>query len=170
LRIAMPVPALKLALGRLLLRVAPWATLRAFESAEGLTRDPILWKAQARDPLRHNRISPPFFFGMVAGGAMLLARAEEMRSPLLLILGGRDPVVDGSAAREFFERASSRDKTLLVYPEMQHEPLNEIGRERVLDDIAGWLGARLGAPPESSNGPAAVEPVRPERTDVPEGA
>ncbi len=172
LRIAMPVPALKLALGRLLLRLAPWATLRAFETAEGMTRDPLIWESQSRDPLRHNRISPPFYFGMVAGGAMLLARAEEMRSPLLMILGGRDPVVDGAAAREFLERASSPDKTLLVYPEMLHEPLNEIGRERVFADIADWLGPRLGAPPvsPSPNGPPAVEPVRPERTDVPEGA
>lgn len=171
LRLAMPVPPWKLALGRLLLKVAPWVTLKAFDSAEGMTRDPAVWEAQSRDPLRHNRISPPFFFGMVAGGAILLSRAEELRPPMLMILGGQDRVTDGSAARELFERASSVDKTLLVYDEMMHEPHNEIGRERVLDDIADWLAARLPAPlrPQSTNG-AAGESVRPERIDAPEGA
>ena len=170
LRIAMPIPLIKLAIGRVLLRLAPWATLKAFESAEGMTQDPSMLGARSRDLLRHNRISAPFFFGMVSGGEMLLARAGEMRPPLLMILGGSDPVIDGSAARDFFDQASSSDKTLLVYPEMMHEPLNEIGRERVLADIIGWIAPRLVVPPASPNGPAAAESVRLERTDVREDA
>ena len=170
LRIAMPIPRIKLAVGRVLLRLAPWATLKAFDSGEGMTQDPVMLGVRSLDLLRHNRISPPFFFWMVAGGEMLLARAEEMLAPMLMILGGRDPVVDGAAAREFFDRASSPDKTLLVYPEMLHEPLNEVGRERVIDDIAGWIAARLAVQTASPNGPAAVEPVKLERTDVREDA
>lgn len=170
LRIAMPIPPLKLAMGRFLMRMAPWVTLKAFESSEGMTSDPVMLGARGRDQFRHNRINPPFFFGMVAGGEMLLSRAEAMRPPLLMLLGGRDPVVDGAASRDFFNRASSPDKTLLVYPDMMHEPLNEIGRERVLADIADWVAPRLPARPSPDNQAPAVDPVRLERTDVREGA
>ncbi len=96
------------------------------------------------DALRHNRISAPLFFGMLEGGAMLLARAGELRTPILMIVGGQDSVVDPAAAREFFDRIGSEDKTLLLYPKMLHEPLNELGREQVLDDLVRWIEPRLG--------------------------
>ena len=44
---------------------------------------------------------------------MLLARAGEIRLPILMLLGGQDPVIDPAASREFFERLGSEDKTLL---------------------------------------------------------
>ncbi len=146
IRIAMTIPALKLQIGRLLMKVAPWVTLKAFDSPGGMTRDPVMQEIMWRDALRHNRISPPLFFGMVAGGEMLLSRASELRLPLLMLLGERDPVINPSSSREFFERVSSQDKTLLTYPEMLHEPLNEIGREQVLNDIVRWMAPRLERP------------------------
>ncbi len=48
-----------------------------------------------------------------------------------MLLGGQDPVVDPPTSREFFDRLGSDDKTLLIYPKMLHEPLNELGREQV---------------------------------------
>ena len=45
-----------------------------------------------------------------------------------MLLGGQDTVTDPAAAREFFDRIGSEDKTLSIYPKMMHEPLNEIGR------------------------------------------
>ena len=95
------------------------------------------------DPLRHNRMSPRLFFGMVAGGELLMARAADIRIPLLMVLGGQDSLIDPATSREFFERLGSDDKTLLFYPKMLHEPLNDVGREQVIEDIARWLDQRL---------------------------
>ena len=50
-----------------------------------------------------------------------------------MLVGGQDPVADPAAARELYDRLGSDDKTLLLYPRMLHEPLNETGREQVLD-------------------------------------
>ncbi len=80
---------------------------------------------------------------MVEGGAMLLARAGELQTPLLMIVGGQDTVVDPAAAREFFDRVAIEDKMLLLYPKMLHEPLNELGREQVFEDVIRWLEPRL---------------------------
>jgi alpha-beta hydrolase superfamily lysophospholipase len=74
---------------------------------------------------------------------MLIARAGEIRSPIVMLVGGQDTVVDPAAAREFYDRLGSEDRTLLLYPKMLHEPLNELGRDQVLDDVARWIESRL---------------------------
>jgi lysophospholipase len=145
IRVAMPIPAPKLAFARLLRKVAPWITLQGELNAERLTRDPEIQHEHRTDPLRHNRIGPPLFFGMVEGGEMLLARASEIRMPILMLLGGQDPVIDPATSRDFFDRLGSDDKTLHFYPKMLHEPLNELGREQVYDDVVRWLAPRLPA-------------------------
>jgi alpha-beta hydrolase superfamily lysophospholipase len=66
LRIAMPIPPAKLWLGRMLMRFAPWITLQAYTPSDVLTSDPVLQARFRTDSLRHDRISPPLFFGMVA--------------------------------------------------------------------------------------------------------
>ena len=88
-------------------------------------------------------MSAPLFFGMIEGGAMLMERASELKTPVLMLLGGQDTVTDPAAARGFFDRIGSDDKTLSIYPKMMHEPLNEIGRRQVLDDVLRWLELRL---------------------------
>ena len=143
LRVALPIPPQKLRLGKLLLRYAPWITLKGQVAAERLTRDPDMQREHRTDPLRHARMSAPLFFGMLDGGQMLMTRAGEIRSPFLMLVGGQDPVVDPQAARELFDRLGSQDKTLLLYPKMLHEPLNELGKEQVLDDLVRWLEPRL---------------------------
>ena len=143
LRIAVPIPAHKIRLGRFLLRYAPWVTLHSAMRAEHLTRDPDIQRAHRADRLRHHRMSAPLFFGMVDGGTMLMARAGEILAPIVMLIGGQDPIVDPAAAREFYDRLGSPDKTVLLYPKMLHEPLNELGREQVLDDLARWIEARL---------------------------
>lgn len=143
LRIVEPIPPHKLRIGRFLLRYAPWVTLRTELRVECLTRDPEMQRELLADRLRHNRMSAPLFFGMVQGGQMLLDRAGEIRSPLVMVVGGQDPIVDPTAARELYEGLGSEDKTLLLYPRMLHEPLNEVGRQQVLDDLGRWLEPRL---------------------------
>ncbi|MFI5458415.1 MAG: alpha/beta hydrolase [Isosphaerales bacterium] len=143
LRVAVPVSPRKLMMARLLARCAPWITLSGEIRADLLTRDPDVREEHRADPLRHGRISAPLYFGMIEGGEMLLANAGEIRTPILMLLGGQDPVIDPAASREFFDRLASVDKTLLIYPKMLHEPFNELGREQVVDDTVRWLEPRL---------------------------
>ena len=57
-------------------------------------------------------MSAPLFFGMIEGGAMLMERAGEIQTPVLMLLGGQDTVTDPAAARAFFDRIGTEDKTL----------------------------------------------------------
>jgi alpha-beta hydrolase superfamily lysophospholipase len=143
IRIAMPVPPAKLKVGKLLLSLAPWITLRADAPSSLLTRDPEMQERHRTDGLRHSRMSAPLFFGMVEGGEMLLSRAGEIRVPILMLVGGSDPVINPESNRELHERLGSADKTLLLYPRMLHEPFNELGREQVFDDLSRWIDGRI---------------------------
>ena len=143
LRVSVQVPPAKLKIARFLARHAPWVTLKGNLDAELLTRDPAIQQEHRTDPLRHNRMSAPLFFGMIEGGAMLMQRAGEIQTPVLMLLGGQDTITDPAAAREFFDRIGTEDKTLSIYPKMVHEPLNEIGRDQVLDDVLRWLEPRV---------------------------
>ena len=150
LNLILRVPAYKLRLGRLLLRTAPWVTLAAPLETEKLTRDPEMRRERDADPLCHGRISPPLFFGMIEGGREVVERAGEVRNPVLMVLGADDPVIDPDVSRAAFESLGSKDKTLVVFPGMLHEPLNEIGREQVYAAIVDWLNQRLPADPSAS--------------------
>lgn len=154
IRLAVQVPPWKRLIGKGLLRFAPGVTLDSALDEIQMTRDLDDLAARRQDPLRHARISAPLYFGMVEGGSMIAARAAEIQVPLLLLLSGSDPVIDAKASRAVFDRFGSADKALIVYPEMLHEPLNDIENRRVLDDIAAWLSPRLDAPVPGSRMPA----------------
>jgi alpha-beta hydrolase superfamily lysophospholipase len=143
LKLATRVARPKLLIGQVLRRFAPAVTLGAKLNAEILTSDPAMKREHETDPLRHSRISAPLYFGMVEGGRLVSARAQEIELPLLMILGGLDQVIDPEESRLVFERFSSADKTLRIFPEMLHEPLNDVGREQVFADIISWLDPRL---------------------------
>ncbi len=43
----------------------------------------------------------------------------------------------------FFDAAGSRDKTWKLYDGHHHDLLDDVGREEVMADVRGWIGARL---------------------------
>ena len=143
LRLSAHVPIWKRLTGEVLLRVAPGITMETGLTNDQLTHDSEIIAEIAADPLRHSRISPPLFFGMSEAGPSVIARAGEIRLPTLMILGGSDPIVDPAAGRLLFDNLGAQDKTLKFYPEMRHEPLNEIGREAVVADLSSWIDAHL---------------------------
>lgn len=143
LRVLASIPRWKLGLGRFLNRFAPRVTVGTAVDLLALTRDPEMVEERRVDPLRHARVNGPLYFGLVEGGRAVADRASEVHVPLLLILGGADPIIDPDFSSAVFDVFASTDKTRLVYPEMLHEPLNDLNRETVLADLARWLSDRL---------------------------
>ncbi|KAF3433786.1 hypothetical protein FNV43_RR24889 [Rhamnella rubrinervis] len=74
-------------------------------------------------------------------------KLTEVSLPFLVLHGEEDKVTDKSVSKELYDVASSRDKTLKLYPGMWHgllygEPLHNINI--VFSDIIGWLQERVG--------------------------
>lgn len=154
LRLARPVPRTKRWLASALRRWAPGVTLPTAVGVDEMTRDPAMLAGRDQDPLRHTRISAPIFYGITEGGLQVYEQAELLYLPILVILGEADPLIDSRITRQFFERLGSRDKEIRSFPEMLHEPLNELGRQEVFEEIGRWLDQHLDSV-ERSDGPGA---------------
>jgi alpha-beta hydrolase superfamily lysophospholipase len=63
--------------------------------------------------------------------------------PLLIIHGTKDTVTRPEGSKEFYSNAGSEDKTLKLYEGYFHDPLNDIGKEAVMNDIRSWLTAHI---------------------------
>lgn len=71
-------------------------------------------------------------------------RFEEIDIPFLIVHGGDDVVCDPACVEELYRRASSKDKTLKIYPGMWHQLVGEPDEnvELVFGDIVEWLRTR----------------------------
>jgi alpha-beta hydrolase superfamily lysophospholipase len=67
----------------------------------------------------------------------------DLRTPLLVMQGTADGLVDPGCGPHVYERAGSPDKTLKMYDGLWHEIFNEPERDHVLDDLAGWVRGHL---------------------------
>jgi len=72
-------------------------------------------------------------------------QAAAITLPILIMAGAASPLGDGPRSEALAGVVSSTDKTLLLYPEMMHEILNEPEHPQVLADLEAWLDARLPA-------------------------
>ncbi|MFN7133038.1 MAG: lysophospholipase [Myxococcales bacterium] len=151
--LAFKPPAPKLLAARLIGKLVPWFPFSNELKPEQLSRDPDAQKATLRDPLYVHHTTPGWFFQAMAAWQEVLRRASEFQYPLLQLHSPVDPINDFGASREFFERASSADKTFKTCEGMMHEVFNDTGREQVLAWVSDWLRERTPARAESATSP-----------------
>jgi alpha-beta hydrolase superfamily lysophospholipase len=108
---------------------------------ESVSRDPAIVKAYVEDPLVLEKVP----MELLALAGEVISRFEAAIStldlPLLLVHGEADVLCDVSGAHAALEKVRSTDKTLITYPELYHEVLNEPERDRVIGDVIAWLDA-----------------------------
>jgi alpha-beta hydrolase superfamily lysophospholipase len=142
LKVKAQVPGWKRAIGSVLPRVAPRASLSNEVDPGVLSHDPAVAAAYTSDPLVHNRITAGLYGATIARGESFIARAGELRVPFLLLHGSRDLIIDPSGSQRFFARSSAPERALCFYPGMYHEIFNEVEQETVFQDIETWLTQR----------------------------
>jgi acylglycerol lipase len=94
--------------------------------------------------LNHHRMSARMFRDLTEGALGASREGVKLAYPMLLVHGSHDPVTSVEATKMFFHALRSRDKSLVIVPDALHETHNDLCRENVLDQIAGWLEERLG--------------------------
>ncbi len=143
LRLAFAPPRWKLAAARVALRFAPGLRFSTGMRLERLSRDLAHLQGMADPHLMAHRISARMFFAVSAAGEIALREAASLEVPLLLLHGDADPITHWRATEELCQRAGAVDKTLKLYAGVLHEAHNDVGRDRVLQDVAEWIEARL---------------------------
>lgn len=125
---------------------------------EDFSRDPA-WVAQLlADPLTKDEVQPVQTVAAFArAGDRFEREFPRITLPLLILHGTADKATRLDGSQEFFDHAGSADKQLILYDGYYHDLLNDLGRERVMDDIAGWIDARVQPAPEVAAAMPAVE-------------
>ena len=72
------------------------------------------------------------------------AAAPYIHTPTLLMLSGRDRIVDNRRCRAFLGRIGAEHKTLIEYPSAVHTLEFESDPSRYFADLAGWIGRTIG--------------------------
>ena len=123
-----------------------------------LSRDPAVAHGFDADPLCGG-VFPAAFFRDLADGMLFMSDPAEVAKmpkdlPILFFSGDRDPIGrNGAGVREayrLFLNTGMKDVTITLYPGARHEPLNELDREKVFDDVLAWLDGQRPSRPSSS--------------------
>jgi len=112
---------------------------------EDFSRDPA-WVAQLNaDPLTLDEVQPVQTVASFArAGERFEREFSRITLPVLILHGTADKATRPDGSQQFFDEAGSSDKTLKLYEGHYHDLLNDLGREQVMDDIIGWIDARIG--------------------------
>jgi alpha-beta hydrolase superfamily lysophospholipase len=146
LALSMPVPPVKLAIGKLAARLAPRLALPSGIPPEAICRDPAEVERYARDPRRATVVTAGFFAAMNRATARTLRDVAQLRTPMLWYVGTGDRICDPNATRRAFAALSAPDRRLEAFEGYYHELHNEPEalREPVLALVDEWIEKRLG--------------------------
>jgi alpha-beta hydrolase superfamily lysophospholipase len=138
-----PAPDFALAALKGLSHLAPHAHVLHLKN-EDFSRDPQVVKAMNEDPLIANETQPTKTVAeMVRADERLKREFPLIKLPLLILHGTLDKATKPSGSQLFFDKAGSTDKTLKLYDGYFHDPLHDVGKERVMADIQAWLDEHI---------------------------
>jgi alpha-beta hydrolase superfamily lysophospholipase len=146
LQLAEAVPPARVVAARAMAKVWPNKDIGNSVRAEQLSHESVVVEAYVTDRLVHHVAPARWASETLAAQDAAMAAAERISLPLLVLFGTDDQVVDTAFIEALYARASSRDKSIERYEGYFHECFNETGRERVYQDLAAWLEARLPGP------------------------
>lgn len=138
LKLAFQPPALQVALGRMMNKIAPGFTQHSGLEIAALSRDPGIVKAYVNDPLVHDKITARLFVETYESGLWALEHAANFPLPLLLMHGTADRITSVDASRQFAERGGEK-VTWRAWDGWYHEIHNEPEKAQVLAVMIQWM-------------------------------
>ncbi len=137
-----PTPKAKVVLAKLMAKLLPSFTLSNGLETDALSRDAAVVKAYQDDVYVHDKLSASLGLIILESGKHLLDHADEWEVPLLLMHGTADRICSYNASQEFAESIGNNVE-LVLWEDYYHEIHNDIGKEKVLSKLIGWLDDRV---------------------------
>ena len=139
---ALAIPFLKRTLLPLAADFVPTLAVQSGLQAAWLSHDAQVVRSYEADPLVFSTVTLGWFVAVRDTQKEVFEQAGEIRLPVLVLIGGADPIADPGRGRALFDRLGSEDKRLITYPGFFHEVFNELERGRVVADLLAWLAGR----------------------------
>jgi acylglycerol lipase len=138
-----PAPGFVLAAVKGISHIAPRLPVLTLHMKD-FTRDPAALAVLEADPLTKGESQPAATVAaLVRADERLHDNFDKITLPVLILHGTEDKATVCKGSEFFHAHAGSMDKTLKLYQGHYHDLLNDIGKEQVFEDIAGWIEARL---------------------------
>jgi alpha-beta hydrolase superfamily lysophospholipase len=150
-QLALEPPGWKSRLGALADRIIPRLTLDNEIDVDMLFRDEAEAREWERDPLVHQQISARLWGEMQRNAVLLVRRAPQVRTPVMVQLAGEDHVVRTEAGRALAARFGGPVETR-EYEGAFHDLFHDPASERALADLSAWLRAVAGTGGAESRG------------------
>lgn len=141
--VAIEVPKFKETATKFASQWLPKITLFNEVYYKDLVHDQELIKRYEKDSLRHDKISPCLFLGMLESMNILKEKFKKIDIPILLQLAGQDKIVSTPAAEEVFTSNSIQKNKKIVYRDSFHEIFNDHEKESVYNDFIEYLNQGL---------------------------
>ena len=109
----------------------------------GVCSDPAVVQAYVDDPYVRKEISVSLCNSIGEGIAWLKENPGLFSDPVLIMHGAADGLVSEKDSRDFFGEIASKDKGLLIFPNLFHEIFNEPVKDDVIGHAVRWIGRRI---------------------------
>jgi alpha-beta hydrolase superfamily lysophospholipase len=111
--------------------------------ARDLSHDPAVAAAVLNDMLTHRKGTPRLYTELKETMEKMRSHHKGFRHPLLFVIPLADKIVSPEAALTFAKKLDLGDnpnqKRIVEFPGFFHEPLNEVGKEKVFSEIKQWI-------------------------------
>ena len=126
-------------INRFIARLLPRLGVLQLDSS-GVSRDPEVVEKYDNDPLVfRGKVSARLAAEIFPAMDNVLARAAEIRIPMLIMHGSADALTDVNGSKLLYEAISSERKELKIYDGLYHEIYNEPEKVAVMTDVKNWL-------------------------------
>ncbi|HET7505189.1 MAG TPA: alpha/beta hydrolase, partial [Kofleriaceae bacterium] len=105
---------------------------------EGLTHDRAQVETAGNDPLRHKVATVRWIVESSAAQAQVVRDIGRLQVPTLWMIGTGDTIASPQATLALYPNVPE-PKQQILYEGLFHELVNEVERERVLDDLVAWF-------------------------------
>lgn len=141
LTLAFEPPKIKLAVGKLLQKIAPSVTMGNELDPNHISRDKSEVEKYINDPFVHDKISPNFSLTFIDTGKWAIENANKLETPLFLLHGTDDKIIDYKGSQAFADKSTLA--SIKLYKGGYHELQNDLCKEEMLQDVTDWLNSQL---------------------------
>jgi alpha-beta hydrolase superfamily lysophospholipase len=138
INLALKVPLWKELLAEVLKTAVPDIQLGNEIAADFLSHDRVKTYDYVKDPWRVSKASPRLYLSMKKSMAYVRTHFLNIQIPLMIVNGSKDPIIDHQELKDYYGKLNTHKKWV-EYKGQYHELFNEIGREKVYEEVIKWF-------------------------------